>query len=225
MKRCATLALLVVLAGGAGAVERLPLRNLLIELRQGEASVLEADRAQAGAVVVGRDGSVSARAGISLDSHTLRRDGEAVQQLRVLNGARAALRVGAQQPLYWVQWAASPDGPVALLGNAWVDTGRSVTVLPRWPGGDAPVTVELLAESAARAGGGAPTRYAPDGQPLPEGAVERTGVLTTLQLPLGAWTTVAASGEAGQRRERGTLSTQDGAGDRRWVVQMRVTAP
>lgn len=225
MKRHATLALLAALAAGVGAAERLPLRNLLIEIRQGEAGVLEADRADGGAVVVARDGSVSARAGVTLESRTLRRDGEAVQQLRVLNGARGALRVGAQQPLYWVQWAATPDGPVALLGAAWVDTGRSVAVRPRWPGGDAPVTVELMAESAARSGGGAPTRYAPDGQPLPEGTVEHSGVLTTLQLPLGTWTTIAASGEAAQRREHGTLSTGGSAGDRRWVVQMRVTAP
>lgn len=225
MRRRVALALLAALAGGAGAAERLPLRNLLIEVRQGEASVLDAERAEAGAVVVARDGSTAVRAGITVDSRTLRRDGETVQQLRVLNGGRAALRVGAQQPLYWVQWAATPEGPIALLGNAWVDTGRNLTVLPRWPGGEAPVTVELWAESVALGGGGVPTRHAPDGQPLPGGAIEHVGALTTLQLPMGAWTTVATSGATVQHRERGTLSAQGSGGDHRWVLQLRVTAP
>ncbi len=225
MKRRAALALLAALAAPVGAAEPLPLRNLLIELRQGEAAVLESGRAEGGVGVVARDGSVTARAGVSVESRALRREAEVQQQLRVLNGARAALRVGATVPMHWVQWAWSGQGPVALLGSVPVETGRSVVVQPRWPGGAAPATVEVWAESAALSGAGAPTRYAPDGQPLPEGAVERSGLLSTLSLPLGEWVTIASTGETARRSERGTLASQDAAGDRRQILQMRITAP
>ena len=55
--------------------------------------------------------------------------------------------------------------------------------------------------------------------------MSRADVLTTLQLPLGQWVTIASSGEHAQARERGVASTRESSSDRRVVVQMRVTAP
>lgn len=225
LPRRAALALCATLAFGGATAQSLPLRNLLVEVRQGEAAVLEASGAAGSVGVVARDGRVDVRAGVAVDSRTLRREGEAVQQMLVINGGRASLRVGAQVPMHWVQWAMTTEGPVAWLGGELVDTGRRVVVQPRWPGGGAAVTVEVQSESGALSGGGAPTRYAPDGLPLPEGSVERTGVLTTLQLPLGEWVTVARSGEQQGHSVRGQLSTQSMAGAHQQVLQMRVTAP
>lgn len=225
MKRRAALALLAAGAfGGARAAERLPLRNLLVEWRQGEAAQFETRRADGGALIVARDGTVSARAGVSVEARAGESSRDTVQQVRVLNGGRAAVRIGAQLPMHWIGWVATSDGPVAVLGSALVDTDRGFVVQPRWPGGAAPVTVEVLTAASALSGG-APSRYAPDGQPLPEGSVDQSGVLTTLQLPLGEWVTVASSGEARRIGERGGWSSQDAAVDRRQVVQLRVTAP
>ena len=191
----------------------LPMRNLLVEVRQAEASSLDASAAgvERGAVVIGSDGRVSGRATLGVEARSGSAGAQVSQQLTVLNGGRASLRMGTAQPVQWLQVALTPQGPAVVgLGSSFVDTGRGVLVQPRWPGGNAPVTVEVEVESSA------PTR---------EGGTAGTRSLTTLALPLGEWVTVAETGESGTRRESGTLSTRDVAAGRRLVVQMRVSAP
>jgi len=208
--------------------QRLPMRNLLVEVRHGEASRFEQQAAgvdQAG-VVIGSDGSVRGGAQVTIGSAQGKTSGDATQQLTVLNGREAMLRVGAQVPLQWLQWGwSAQDGPILVGSSQLVDVGKQVTVRPSWPGGSAPVTVEVRTEAAALASGGMRPRYTPDGQPLPEGSVDRAGVLTTMQLRLGEWVTVARSGDEAQSSQRGTLSTREVASSRAYVVQMRVSAP
>lgn len=206
---------------------RLPQRNLVVEVRQGEASRFEARGAalESGAVTVGPDGRVDARAGVTVGSRQVDDARDATQQLRVLNGAQGMLHVGASVPLAWYEVVSTPDGPGLIAGQHLVDTGRMVAVRPSWPGGNAPVTVEVRTEASALATGGVPSRYDFRGAPQADGAIERSGLLTTLQLPLGAWVTVAGEGSSAQRSERGVLSTAEIARERRHVVQMRVTAP
>ncbi len=206
----------------------LPLRNLLVELRQGEATRFEADEAGvgSGSFVVGADGRASARVGVTLEARGRDATADAVLRVQVINGGRAALRVGASVPLQWLEWVATPAGPIAIVGSQRVETGRGFVVRPRWPGGDAPVTVELHSESATLATGGLPSRHAPDGQPLPDGAVDRSGLLTTLQLPLGQWVTVASSGSDERRPpQRDALSVRSLAREQREIVQLRITLP
>jgi hypothetical protein len=213
-------------AGGSGQSERLPLRNLLVELRQGDESRFSGSGASvdSGAVVVGTDGSVSARAGVTIEARSRDAGRDTVQQLRVLNGSQASLRIGADVPVYWLQSFWTANGPGPAVGTQFVATGRSFMVQPRWPGGNAPVTVEVSAESSALSSGGLP-RYGNQGQPLPPGSFERAGVVTTLALPLGEWFTVASSGDTATASERGVVSTRDVGSQRRYIVQMRVTAP
>lgn len=223
-------ALLALAAGtvhAQAAAPRLPLRNLLVEVRQGEASRFEArgGGVEAGGVSVDSDGRVRGRADIGLGARSRDATGDAVQQLRVLNGGQAGLRVGASEPMQWLQWVWTPDGPAVAGGSQWVETGRSVVVQPSWPGGAAPVTVAIRSEASARAQGGMPSRWAPDGQPLPDGAIDQAGVLTTVQVPLGEWITVASSDDEGSTTERGSLSTRTLSRGRRQVLQLRVTAP
>lgn len=209
--------------GGA----RLPLRNLLVEVRHGDAARFEQRAAgvDSAGVVVGSDGSVRGSAQVTLGDTRSEGRGNANQQLTVLNGREAMLHVGATVPLQWLEWAWSPQGPVLIGGSQLVDTGRQVAVRPSWPGGSAPVTVEVRTEAAALAAGGMRPRYAPDGQPLPQGSIERAGTLTTLSMPLGEWVTVARSGDEAARSERGVASTREAASSRAYVVQMRVSAP
>lgn len=209
------------------AARGLPLRNLLVELRQGDESGFEAGDAglRSGAVTVGPDGRVSARAGVTLESRSGGSTRDTVQQLRVINGGQGSVRIGASVPMQWLQWVWTPNGPAVIGGSQLVETGRGFVVQPRWPGGDAPVTVEVRSEASQMASGGMPSRYQFDGRPQPEGTVTRADVLTTLQLPLGQWVTIASSGEQAQARERGVASTRESGSERRVVVQMRVTAP
>jgi hypothetical protein len=78
-------------------------------------------------------------------------------------------------------------------------------VQPRWPGGAAPVTVEVSAEGGAGS--------------------ERSQVLTTVQLPLGEWVTIASSANSASERRGGAWSTHQVERSGSLVVQMRVTAP
>jgi len=233
-RRCATLAAALLL-GAAGfvlpslqarAAERLPMRNLLIEVRQGEASRLEAEGAglSQGAVAIGTEG-VSARAGVTFEARSRDAARDTVQQVRVLNGGRAALRIGTSVPVQWLQWAVTPQGPTVVGGTQWVDGGRGFTVQPRWPGGDAPVTLEVSTESSGPlpSSGGAPSAYG--GAPQAPGPVGQATMLTTVQLMLGEWVTVASSGEETRSSERGVISTRSRSSGQRHVVQMRVTAP
>lgn len=108
----------------------------------------------------------------------------------------------------------TPSGPgwQAWSSTTWVDTGRGITVRPRWSGGRS-VTVELEARVAQQAA------YAPDGQ------TESTEMMTTVQLPLGTWTAVAQRGAQGQQSRQGVLSTEDASFDDREVLEMRVSVP
>lgn len=220
-----SLALGAALAHAQGQTPRLPLRNLLVEVRHGDAVQLEDRQLGAAGVVIGSDGRVAAQGGVGASARSLDAARDTVQQVRVLNGGQAALRVGVTLPLQWLEWAWTPQGPVLVGGTQWVETGRGVVVRPSWPGGDAPATVEIRSEASGQVPGGAPSRYAPDGQPWAAGSIDRASVLTTVQLPLGEWLTVARSGDAGQASERGVLSTRDVARGREQVLQIRVSAP
>lgn len=212
-------------AQAPAAARGLPLRNLLVELRQGDESGFEAGAAglRSGAVSVGPDGQVVARAGVTLESRSGEGARQTVQQLRVVNGGQGSVRIGASVPMQWLQWVWTPNGPAVIAGSQLVETGRGFVVQPRWPGGDAPVSVEVRSEASQMASGGIPSRYQFDGRPQPEGTVSRVDVLTTVQVPLGQWVTIASSGEQARSRERGIAATGELAGERRVVVQLRVS--
>ena len=192
------LALLLASAATQAQEPRLPLRNLLVEVRQGEASTFDQ-----------RAAGIDQR-GATLDARSRNSSGQAMQQLLVLNGGSAALDIGTSTPLQWLSWVWTPNGPRQVGSSSTIDTGRSVQVRPSWTGGDTPVTVELRSTSASL------------GQ---RGAVEQANALSTLAVPLGQWITVASTDSSGSQRGRGLLSANDSNTTRGFVVELRVTAP
>lgn len=206
---------------------KLPLRNLLVEVRQGDESSFRAQGGglQSGTVTIGADGQVQARGGVTFETRQRDAGNDTVTQLRVLNGGQGVVSIGSSVPVVWLQVVPTANGQAVVAGQRLQDTGRRVAVRPSWPGGNSPATVEVRTEASALASGGMPSRYQFDGQPQPSGAVETAGLLTTLQLPLGEWVTVASDAGSQTQRERGTLSSSDATQERRYVVQMRVTAP
>ena len=206
--RRAAVALLLAAACCAAPAQPLPLplRNLLVELRQSDASAVQRERAAAGgSVVIGSDGRVSGGVGIGAQVRSRDAAGDSVQQVRVLNGGRAGVRLARAVPLEFVQIVWTPQGAQVLPSTVWTETGRGFVVQPRWPGGAAPVTVEVSAEGG--------------------GAAERTQVLTTVQLPLGEWVTIASSANSTSERHSGTFATNEVERSGSLVVQMRVMAP
>jgi hypothetical protein len=226
--------------GHALAEAPLPQRNLLVEWRMNASSEQQRQGAglRRGEVTVDSRGGVWGRGNAVVTSTTRSSSQTGLQQLQVLNGGKARLYLGTSRPI--TQWqfgvagngaggvnlfnpaagngggngSATPSGPgwQAWSSTTLVDTGRGITVRPRWGGGQT-VTVELEARVAQQ------SPYGPDGQ------TDATEVMTTVQLPLGAWTAVAQRGGQVQQSRRGVLSTEDASFDDREVLEMRVTAP
>lgn len=149
-----------------------PQRNLSVELRVSDEQV--DDRSSATVTVGSRGGrsgaEVVARAG------SARRD--AVQRVLVLNAGQATLHLSQGVPVddtevWWTPW-----GPGAVVRSRWLDLVDGLQVRPLWPGGTAPVTLEIGAQRSAAPGTGAalPAQWT---------------LLTTVQAPLGEWVTVA----------------------------------
>lgn len=111
--------------------------------------------------------------------------------------------------------------PQALAQTAWIDLGDGLNVRPRWPGGRAPVLVELEAQSRQPASAGG----AYSGQMDPDGQTRRIEVGSTLSVPLGDWVVVARSGTQVQRQQAGSLSTRDLDDNQSARLEIRVTAP
>jgi len=160
----------------AAAADPLPARNLLVEWR---VSAMATDQRSSGAIILRSDGS-GTRAGASVDTRSGERSRDGVQRVIVLNGASATVRLAQAVPWQFVQaaWgaASSPRGRGVALGTQWIESGQGLQVQPRWPGGTAPVTVELHAESA---------------EPSADGSGAREQLHTTLQLPMNQWVAVA----------------------------------
>ena len=110
----------------AQAQAKLPQRDLTVELRQIE------DRQEEGS---------SYRAGPADGTQ-----GFAPQKIQVRNGQKAQLRMQLAVPMQWVdatQAASANSGAGVKQSLQWLDVGQSVTVTPRWPGGNKAATVEL----------------------------------------------------------------------------------
>jgi hypothetical protein len=198
---------------GVGLVQAAPpQRNLSVEMRVSEDQA-ETQRDAQGSVTIGsRGGRIDAGGSVAVRSGSSRQAADATQRVLVLNGGRASLRLAQgmlvdDTEVWWTPW-----GPGAAVRSQWVELVNGMEVQPRWPGGNAPVLIEIAAQSAGRA---TPN----SGQPPPPQA----SVFTTVQVPLGEWVEVA--------RLRGRQSTVSGDGfgaatsSRQRSLQVRVSLP
>ena len=178
-----------------GAQAQLPARDLTVELRQIE------DRPDEGS---------SYRAGPAEGGQAL-----APQKIQVRNGQKAQLRMNLSVPMQWVEAVQAPSansGAGVKQALQWLDVGQSVTVTPRWPGGNRAATVELEVQQADMA-----TRSNAD---MP--SQSRSQFSSTVTAPLAQWVTIAATGPAPARQ--GSYSSASG-GEVRRLLQIRVLVP
>ncbi|WP_176451900.1 hypothetical protein [Rhodoferax sp. TH121] len=177
------------------AKAQLPARDLTVELRQIE------DRADEGS---------SYRAGPADGGQTL-----VPQKIQVRNGQKAQLRMNLSVPMQWVEAVQAPSansGASVKQALQWFDVGQTVTVTPRWPGGNRAATVELEVQQANMA-----TRSNAD---MP--SQSRSQISSTVTAPLAQWVTIAATGPAPARQ--GSYSSA-GGGEVRRLLQIRVLVP
>jgi hypothetical protein len=224
MNRVVWLAVVACGAFNARADSALPQRNLLVEWRMSASSEQQNQGAglRSGELTVDSRGGMVVRGNGVVSASTRSSSSSGMQQLQVLNGGQARLYLGTSRPVSQWQFGLSGTGTAAPSNSnpnwqAWqsttmVDTGRGLTVRPRWTGGQH-VTVELEARVAQQ------TPYAPDGQ------TDSSEVMTTVRMPLGQWTAVAQRGGQTQQRQRGVLSTDDISRGDNEVLEMRVSVP
>ena len=197
-----------------------PQRNLSVEMRVDEQQ-FDAQHGAQGSVSIGSRGAAAdARGSVVVSAGSARQALQATQRVLVLNGGRATLRVAQGMPvddleIWWTPW-----GPGAALRSQWVELVDGFEVRPLWPGGDAPVTLEV---SAQRSAPGAPAPGA--GMPAARGTLPaQWTMLTTVQAPLGEWVTVA---ELHGRQAARVVSGGFGAAtaSRQRELQLRVSLP
>ena len=220
VRTLAGLLLCVMPAWAVQAQPGLPLRNLAVELRQVEAvSQTLGPGGGSAPRVVGSVSSANAPAG-AVVYRTLPESGAstaawAQQRVTVLNGQPASLRLTQAMLLQWMQVAWQSDGTVALLpGAVWAEAVHGFSVRPHWPGPGQPVRLDLGVTSSTL--------------PVdPTSGQAGTQLHTTLVVPLGEWSTLAATVD--ERRELrsapGVVDSRDAEARRRTLVQVRVTAP
>jgi hypothetical protein len=190
----------------------LPAVNLRAEVRWVDASQVQRDSVGgAGSVTVGTGGSVSADAQVTLRATSREAEGQTLQQVLVLNGGSAQVRLSQAVPLQWVEAVQGPRRSAGVLRQTWVEVTAGVVLRPRWPGGAAPVDLEVVAEAPI---GGAETAN-------PGREVIGTRVL----VPLGEWFTLARSDTQRAVSERGTLSTRDIERSAQRELQVRISRP
>jgi len=134
------------------------------------------------------------------------------RQLVVANGASARTRLSETVALQWVEAWQEPAGKGAVLRQGWTEAVQALEVKVGWPGGQAPVEVDVLVEQADGAGAQGSAR-----------APQRESLGTRVLAPLGEWTTVAAWGEAARPAAAGTVSTTALGASTARVLQLRVS--
>lgn len=213
---------LLIAAGGWAGLARAapPQRNLSVEMRVGEQQSDAQHGAQHGAqaaVVIGsRGGAAEVRGAVVVGAGSSRQTLDTTQRVLVLNGGRAMLRVAQGLPVddsevWWTPW-----GAAGAVRSQWVELVNGFEVRPLWPGGEAPVTLEVSAQRSATAGAGAGVGR--------EALPAQWTMLTTVQAPLGEWVTVA------ELRGRQSASVSSGGfgaatSSRQRLLQLRVSLP
>jgi hypothetical protein len=205
--------------GLAQAGPQLPVRNLSVEMRIADDSErAQRDARAAGMVTLGSSGRVGAAGDVTLRAGSRGAAGDSVQRVLVLNGARATMHLSQGVPVDDTELFWSPWGSGAAVRTQWVELVNGMEVTPRWPGGDAPVTLQIAAQRAtpaAQAGA-----YTSAGQAV---VPAQWSLLSTVQVPLGEWVSVA---QLQARRSTASSNGFDAAtttGQR--SLQLRVSLP
>ncbi|HEY1090093.1 MAG TPA: hypothetical protein VGE47_03300 [Burkholderiaceae bacterium] len=181
-----------------------PRVNLIVELRWVESSVSGAALAgvREGGVTVGTAGSVGLKPGGTTAS-TRADKPLAPQALLVLNGQTARLELSEVQTLQWLEFEGDRGRARARMRGQPVTRQRGFSVTPAWPGGKAPVRVEVRALEPGADGG-------------------QHEMLSTVQLNMGEWLTLARRGDAPRAAESGTVRSSDAEQIAGRELQLRV---
>ncbi len=191
------------------AAPSLPQRNLVVEMR----IVEDLQSAQRGAqVMLGSTGRGEVSGAVTLRAGARRQGIDAQPRVLVLNGARATLRLSQGMLVDDAEVAWTPWGPAAALRSQWVELVSGIDVAPRWPGGDAPVTVDIATQRAVQ-GTQTGATIAP----------AQWSLVSTVRVPLGEWVGVAEIGARGASVAGNGFDAATAS--RRYGLELRVSLP
>lgn len=175
----------------------LPLRNLLIEVRQVQAD----SRQRSGLELANQPG---------VQMNQSRSSGTAAQQALVLNGRPVRLGLQTTTPIRLLQSWVRNGQVVTAMGTVLLEAGTGFNATPRWDGGTL-VELELAAQQALQPGVAVP------------GTRASSSANSVLALPLDEWTTVGESEQNSQSSTSGLTGAQQQSGQTRTEVQVRVS--
>jgi len=195
---------------GASA-SALPLRNLLIEVRQVQSGASQQSGLGAqGSVRLESDGQVALQGQVLARQQQTQQSATALQQVLVLNGRSADIALRNSSPVRLLQ-SFVRDGRVFITqGVVFLQSGTGFAATPRWDGTE---LVELTL--SARQAMVQPGRSA-------EG-ISQSSASSTLVIPLGEWTTVAQTEGAGDSATHNTGGNTSAGDQRSTEVQVRIT--
>lgn len=177
----------------------LPLRNLLVEVRQ-----VQSEESRGAGVGVDAAGRLTGQAGQTQGSTN------AMQQTLVLNGRTARIALQTTTPLRLRQTVVRGGQVLVIQGTVLLEAGTGFSATPRWDGGEA-VELELAAQQAV------PSANAP------LGAQATASTSSVVRLPLNVWSTVGESDQNSQNDQSGLAGIQNTSGRRRTEVQVRIS--
>jgi hypothetical protein len=192
-------------ANQAPMVSTLPLRNLLIEVRQISAS--ETDDSQRRLRGEARLESDAASAQLDIQGNARQRSDSVTskQQVLVLNGRSARIGLRNSVPFWLVQTVFHNGAMIVVPSVVMLEAGTGFNAVPRWDGQG---SVELTVSAAQSQG-----RY----------SSQATSTAAVLMVELGDWVTVAQSDQQSMGASSGGLGFERSRQTQGTQVQIRVT--
>jgi hypothetical protein len=192
----------------------LPLRNLLIEVRQVQSgSAQQSDMATGGGLRIGEDGQISAQGQLLARQQQSQQGATAMQQVMVLNGRNAAIALRTNQPLRLLQSFVRNGRVIVTQGVGFIEAGTGFIATPRWDGTEL-VELSIAAEQSIPPSGGTRSMSA---------ASSTSSTQSVLVVPLGQWTAIAQSEISGNNDSQSQGRSNAFAMQSSTEVQVRIT--
>jgi ubiquitin len=192
----------------------LPLRNLLVEVRQVGSDAEQRSSIDAQGRVILQPGRSRGEGVVSIEQGRSQQDRRLEQQALVLNGRSVSFSIGQTVPMRVVQVLAF-NGNLHFVPSAiLIDRNSGFSALPLWYGDDV-AEVEI---STMRS----PGNSSAQGNSTTQG-VRQSKASTTLHVQINEWITIAQSEDSSNSSASGILSQSGEQKQSNLRVEMRVT--
>jgi type II secretory pathway component GspD/PulD (secretin) len=180
-----------------------PLRRLVVSVRQDQDAAGQGGGAGVNARLSPGNSRVIVDAGVGSTS----RNEQLSQQVQVVEGGRALIRVGQSLPIAMREWRSGPNGWQAVDSVRFLDVGSGFMAAPQLIGEQVSIAITPAVE-----------------QLRPDGSIESTRLSTQVRGRLGEWIPLGGSHIDSRRSEYGTTGIRQGDSQSRGQVWLRVDA-